>query len=232
MTEIQLLRLGPGGQESEPIRIRRFPCLLGRHADCDVRLGGSLVSRRHCGFFLREGRVWVEDLGSLNGTHLNRVPVEEARPLHGGDQLGVGVLTFRVCLIGGAPETDTPTVPEGGAGRQVLVVEDDVSTAQALAVLLESWGHHVKVVHDGPQAIRAARAALPEVVFLDIGLPSMSGVEVARRLRADPALRDTRLVAVTGDEGATEVLHSRASFEQLLVKPVPPHVLREAVGEG
>ncbi len=226
---------GPGldrPQEAPSAVIGRFPCVIGRQADCAVRLNDPLVSRRHCALTLREGRVWVEDLGSRNGTRLNGQPLEEALPLDDGDQLEVAHLFFRVGLDDGAAvartERDVPAAAKG-TGREVLLVEDDDSLARTLALLLESWGHRVRVARDGPEALREAKASPPEVVFLDIGLPGMNGLEVARRLRAEPDLRHARLVAVTGDEKATEVLQARAGFEQLLVKPVSPRVLLEAL---
>jgi CheY-like chemotaxis protein len=193
-----------------------------------------LVSRRHCALTLREGRVWVEDLRSRNGTRLNGQPLEEALPLDEEDLLELGGLVFRVGLrdapAEAAPERNARATK--GEGREVLLVEDDDALAGALAQLLESWGHRVRVARDGPEALREAKTSPPEVVFLDIGLPGMNGVEVARRLRAEPDMRHARLVAVTGDEGATEVLQARAGFEQLLVKPVSPRVLLEALGRA
>jgi CheY-like chemotaxis protein len=230
---------GPGTDRPEgapPTVIRRFPCVIGRQADCAVRLADPLVSRRHCSLTLREGRVWIEDLGSRNGTRLNGQPLEEALPLDDGDQLEVAHLLFRVGLGSESEEAlserDASAAANEGAGRAVLVVEDDDALARTLARLLESWGHRVRVARDGPEALREAKASPPEVVFLDIGLPGMSGLEVARRLRAEPGLRHARLVAVTGDEKATEVLQARAGFEQLLVKPVSPRVLLEALGRA
>ena len=86
-----------------------------------------------------------------------------------------------------------------------------------------------ELARDGPEAIVAAREQPPEVVFLDIRLPSMSGMEVARRLKAEEGMGQARLVAVTGDEGATEVLRAPERFSKLLVKPVTANVLREAL---
>ena len=68
-------------------------------------------------------------------------------------------------------------------------------------------------------------------MFLDIRLPGMSGVEVARRLRRDAGLGRARVVAVTGDAGAVDVLRSPEKFAQLLVKPVSASALRDALGQ-
>jgi CheY-like chemotaxis protein len=113
----------------------------------------------------------------------------------------------------------------------VLVVEDDRGAAQTLALLLQSWGCAVRVARDGAEALRAARAEPPDTVFLDIRLPGMSGIEVARRLRSEAGLSQARLVAVTGDEGAADVLRSGGGFAQLLVKPVSAADLRDALAQ-
>jgi CheY-like chemotaxis protein len=184
---------------------------------------------------VRDGKVWVEDLGSRNGTRLNGQLITEPTLLDNEDALELGTMLFRIQVVTSSEAVDQHTAPAAttanGTGP-VLVVDDDETTARTLAMLLESWGHRVRVAHDGPEAIEEAKQNPPEVVFLDIGLPSMSGVEVARRLRDDAGLKCTRLVAVTGDEGAMEVLQSRAHFEKLLIKPVSAHVLREAMANA
>jgi hypothetical protein len=86
-----------GGDPDAILAIDRFPCVIGRHTGCDRRVHNPLVSRRHCLFSLRDGRAWVEDLGSLNGTFLNREPVHEPCPLAEGDRLDIAGLPF-LCL--------------------------------------------------------------------------------------------------------------------------------------
>jgi CheY-like chemotaxis protein len=230
MPELHLVTAGPDGPEGQDqaaFVLTCFPCVLGRGRDCDHRLDDPRVSRRHCEFSLRGGRVWAEDLGSRNGTSLNGEPLVGARPLGDGDRLDLAYSPFRVRLVG---------VPEGAAAEapephRVLVVEDDATTAEAMALLLESWGHEVHLALDGPEALRAAKERPPDTVFLDIRLPGMCGVEVARRLRRDAGLVRARLVALTGDEGAAEALRSRGRFAQLLVKPVSAQALRDALAQ-
>jgi hypothetical protein len=84
---------------NQDLALRYFPCVVGRHSDCDHELFSPVVSRRHCAFFVRDGQVWVEDLGSRHGTRLNGQPVEEPRPLADGDQLDLGCLPFKVRLV-------------------------------------------------------------------------------------------------------------------------------------
>jgi len=114
----------------------------------------------------------------------------------------------------------SPT-PEGANSRRVLVVDDSVDGAQAMALILKYDGHDARIAHSGPAAVAEAREFLPEVVFLDIGLPGMSGYEVARELRADPKLREVVLIALTGwgtDEDRRKT--REAGFDHHFVKPV------------
>jgi pSer/pThr/pTyr-binding forkhead associated (FHA) protein len=97
--------------------LNHFPAVLGRRSDCDCCLNFPFISRRHCSFFVRDGKVWVEDLGSQNGTFVNGEPVREAQPLHAGDRLELCYIAFRV-----APrEVATAT---SGDGSTVLVANE------------------------------------------------------------------------------------------------------------
>jgi CheY-like chemotaxis protein len=225
MAELHLVRLTLNGRVAgEPrIILKDFPAVVGRKPGSALHLDDHLISRRHCVFTLQDDQFYLQDLGSTNGTRLNGLSVRGNRPLEDGDWVEIAQTSFRVRF----PRGESAEV--GPAGRRVLVVDDDPTAAKTLALLLESWGHEVRVVHDGPAALAAARTRPPEVVFLDIGLPSMSGLEVARKLREEEHLRGAKLVAVTGDEGALAVLRSRERFEQLLVKPVSSRVLRDAM---
>jgi signal transduction histidine kinase/AmiR/NasT family two-component response regulator len=108
---------------------------------------------------------------------------------------------------------------------RVLVVDDNVSSAHSMAMVLKLEGHDVEVSHDGGQALEAVRRFRPEVVLMDIGLPGMDGYEVARRLRRDPELGAgiALLAAVTGYAEDEARRRSReAGFDHHLVKPVDP----------
>jgi two-component system CheB/CheR fusion protein len=95
-----------------------------------------------------------------------------------------------------APEP--PPVPRTAHGLRVLVVDDNEDAADSLQLLLSAWKHDVRVAHDGVQALAVARAFKPQLALLDIGLPEMSGYELAQRLRALPELQPLRLVALSG----------------------------------
>jgi len=87
-------------------------------------------------------------------------------------------------------------------------------------MLLEMLGHEVRTVHDGPTTLEAALDYRPDVVLLDIGLPRMSGLEVAKRLRQESVLRNIVLVALTGyDQEADRQRSLDAGFDHHLVKP-------------
>ena len=114
------------------------------------------------------------------------------------------------------PETQKP------APRRVLVVDDNIDAALSLAKVLRLlYGQEVQTAHDGPSAIELAEAFRPEIVLLDIGLPEMSGHEVAQALRKTPWCEACLLVAVTGwGQDADRERSHAAGFDLHLVKPV------------
>src|SRR5205085_2775214 len=99
-------------------------------------------------------------------------------------------------------------------------------------LLLNLKGHEVRLAHDGPAALEAARAQRPEVVILDIALPGLDGYEVARRLREDETTRRAVLVAMTGYGQEDDHRRSRqAGFDRHLVKPVDFQELQQLFAE-
>jgi PAS domain S-box-containing protein len=118
---------------------------------------------------------------------------------------------------GPAPGADGQASP----GCRILVVDDNVDSAVTLARLLRRVGHEVEVAHDGPAALEAAARFRPGVMLVDLGMPGMSGLEVARLVRERPDLAGTRLLAVTGWGQPEDRLRTRqAGFDHHLVKPV------------
>jgi signal transduction histidine kinase/DNA-binding response OmpR family regulator len=122
-----------------------------------------------------------------------------------------------------------PAPSADGAGSRrpkVLIVDDNVDTAQAMARLLAGEGYEVCVAHDGREAVDAARDQLPRVLLLDIGLPGMDGYQVARQVRLNPDLADATLIAISGYGQDQDRRRSRdAGFDHHLVKPVDYDVL-------
>src|SRR5205823_5113669 len=120
--------------------------------------------------------------------------------------------------------------PAAQKARRVLVVDDNVDAAETTAMLLKAWGHHVRMAYNGTEALQAAQDFGPEIVLLDIGLPGMSGYEVAHRLRQLPKLKDIKLVAVTGyGQEDDRRRSSQAGFDEHLTKPVEPQTLQRLV---
>jgi CheY-like chemotaxis protein len=105
--------------------------------------------------------------------------------------------------------------------RRILIVDDNADSAESLALLLRHAGHHVETAYDGLSALAAAQARPPEVALLDIALPRLNGLVVARRLRGELGLNAALLVAMTGYGQVEDQLRSReAGFNAHLVKPV------------
>jgi CheY-like chemotaxis protein len=156
--------------------------------------------------------------------------------MHGGtitarsSGLGAGS-EFIVKLPALAAVSEQRRLPSVVAGKRaharVLIVEDNPDASDALHMLLELLGHKVRVVRDGPAALDAVRANIPDVALVDIGLPGMDGYEVARRARPLASPGRMTLIALTGygrDEDKARAL--AAGFDYHLTKPVDVDALR------
>lgn len=105
--------------------------------------------------------------------------------------------------------------------KRVLVVEDDHDGAEMLAELLGSLGCDARFVLDGTSALTLTKVFTPQVIFLDVDLPDMSGHDVARQVRQAPGLSDVVLVAVTGWVGTESEQRAReAGFDHFMLKPI------------
>jgi CheY-like chemotaxis protein len=111
--------------------------------------------------------------------------------------------------------------------RRVLVVEDNPDSAESLRALLELLGHDVHQAADGAAAIEAVRTFRPDVVFMDIGMPGMNGLEATRRIRELPLARQPLIVALTGwGQDADRERSQFAGVDQHMVKPIDHEALR------
>ena len=107
------------------------------------------------------------------------------------------------------------------AARRVLVVDDNVDSAESLAMLLRLGGHEIETAYDGVQAVESAERFRPDLVLLDIGLPRMDGYDAAVRIRQNANGRELVLVAVTGWGQEEDRRRTReAGFDAHLTKPV------------
>jgi CheY-like chemotaxis protein len=128
-------------------------------------------------------------------------------------------------------KSETPAGPAAEPAR-LLLVEDNVEAADAFSMLLHHLGHEVEVVHDGPAALDAVREHAPDVAIVDIGLPGMSGYDVARTIRETQPAPQPMLVALTGYGRDEDRAHALASgFDQHLVKPVELDVLQRVLND-
>ncbi|HYT62607.1 MAG TPA: chemotaxis protein CheB [Gemmatimonadales bacterium] len=155
--------------------------------------------------------------------------------LHGGtieaksDGPGHGSEFIVRLPLGGlpAPQTQPPPAVSGASGPQrILIVDDNVDAATALAAVLRHDDHTVTVAHSGPMGIETARTFQPQVALIDLGMPGMNGFEVAERLRA--AHKDLLLIAVSGYSGEESRQRARdAQFDEYVIKPFDPQALQE-----
>ena len=196
---------------------------------------------------------YVFDLFTQSGRALDRS--------HGG--LGVGLTLVRrlVELHGGRVEAHSPgpgkgsrfrvwlplmptTAPEHRAlteaeqaseakPRRILVVDDNADAADMLSMALSLAGHSVGTVNHGLEVLDRAREFGPDIILLDLGLPGLSGFEIARQLRASSDLKQVTLIALTGYGQDEDRRQSRAhGFDHHVVKPVDLDALSELINNA
>jgi len=120
--------------------------------------------------------------------------------------------------------------PELRTEQRILVVDDNDDAAELLALMLEQSGYSTQVAHDGPAALAAVQSWHPEIVILDIGLPGMSGYDVARALRNEVRVADLALVALTGWGTERDKRDAAAAgFDAHLTKPVDARDLQRVL---
>jgi CheY-like chemotaxis protein len=163
------------------------------------------------------GLTLVRRLVELHGGH---VEAHSEGVGHGGE--------FSVRLpVAGAPAsaasdrvTPAPVGLAAGALR-ILIVDDNVDSAESLALLLQFGGHDTEVAFDGREGLEACERVRPDAILLDIGLPLMSGLEVCQRIRETPEGRSIVIIALTGwGQEDDRERSAAAGFDGHIVKPV------------
>ncbi|HEV2268486.1 MAG TPA: response regulator [Steroidobacteraceae bacterium] len=176
------------------------------------------------------GLSLARDLARLHGGQI------EAHS--GGRGLGSEFIVH-LPLAGETPALTEPiSAPEkitalGAATIRVLIVDDNIDAATSLSYVITLAGYQVRVAHDGNGALEVAGEQHPDVVLLDIGLPGMSGHEVARRLRAESWATDLQLIAVTGwGQEGDRAKSLEAGFDEHLTKPIDPVTLLQHISRA
>ncbi len=163
--------------------------------------------------------------------------------LHGGDLQatrppGARRARFVMTLPVDADEAANPSAPSASPGLPVngeptlavLLADDNVDFSHSFGTMLELLGHRVEVVHDGLAAVASIVGSPPDIAFIDIGMPSLDGVETVRRVRGQGTTQDVVLVAVTGRGGAEDRARAaEAGFDRYLVKPFAMQDVRDAL---
>lgn len=125
-----------------------------------------------------------------------------------------------------------PAPPSSASAQRVLVIEDDIEGAAALALTLEMLGYAVRQVHDGAHAVAAALEFRPDAILSDIDLPHRDGFELAQAFADDPAFRHTPIIALTGRVDRDEWIAALESgFTRFLAKPATPDELAALLAE-
>ena len=180
---------------------------------------------------------------SDGGLGIGLALVKGLTELHGGAVearsagLGQGSqFIVRIPLVP-APRTESlipdPLASAEPVRRKVLVADDNQDAAEGVSMLIELAGHEVRVAHSGQAVLSLAQLFRPDIALLDIGMPDLSGYEVARRLRKEPWATSLHLIALTGwgqDRDRRQALE--AGFDHHLSKPVDPDMLLEFIRRG
>jgi signal transduction histidine kinase/ActR/RegA family two-component response regulator len=167
--------------------------------------------------------------------------VRRLAELHGGyaeaasEGQGRGsTFTVRLPRIA-APLSSTAALRASGSAaaktpRRILIIEDNADVRESLRILLELSGHEVYEASDGREGVEKAAAVGPDLALVDIGLPGLDGYNVAKRIRANSASRDTILVALTGyAQPEYRKRADDAGFDGFLAKPIDAKQLAELI---
>jgi PAS domain S-box-containing protein len=196
------------------------PALIPHVFDAFVQ-GERTLARTEGGLGL--GLALVKGITELHG---GRVRAESAGKEKGAEF----VVRLPLAVVAGLRDAPPTAVERTSLGRRILVVDDNADAAESLAEIMMMLGHAVEVAYDGPSAIERARVSPPDVVLCDIGLPGMSGYEVAKALRAE-GTGGMLLIAVSGYAQSEDVKKAvEAGFDGHVAKPCDPAQIERLLG--
>jgi CheY-like chemotaxis protein len=153
--------------------------------------------------------------------HDGSIDAHSAGPGHGTEF--VVRLPLALAPTGTHADSRPPASHQARRRLKVLVVDDNIDLVQMLDLAVQGMGHEVRTALDGRSAISAALSYRPDVVLLDLGLPVVSGLDVARELRRHPEGANMRLIALTGWGQEEDRRHTaEAGFDYHLTKPTDP----------
>ena len=215
----------PGGRISLKVRVEGQDAVLSI-TDSGVGIAADVIDK------VFEMFAQVPTAGKpQGGLGIGLSLVQSLVSLHGGSvsasSPGPGkgsTFTVRLPLLAAAADAASgpaaPQEPAKPGQLQVLVVDDNTDAAESLGVLLDIEGHAAHIAHTGAEALQVAQTRPLDVVFLDIGLPDMTGYDVAKRMRMLPSMQKTLLVALTGWGTQDDRQRTRdAGFDRHLTKP-------------
>jgi CheY-like chemotaxis protein len=179
---------------------------------------------------------------SVGGLGIGLTLVKTLTEMHGGtveaSSPGVGQGSEFILRLPLAAKTDSPIARATAAAApaippiRILVVDHNRDSAEMMATLLTFGGHEIHMANDGLAAVDAATNLQPDVIFLDIGLPTLNGFEAARRIRARQFGKRPLLVAVTGwSEDVDRRRSEGAGFDAYLVKPIDDRLIGQVLAE-
>lgn len=206
--ETVLIRVADSGIGIGPEALSRiftmFSQVIPNRERLDGGLGIGLALARGL-VELHGGVIEVSSSGLGQGSEFTvRLPLGDANDVRGSDARAT-------------------TAPGTASGRKVLVADDNQDAADSLAMILRLEGHNVTVAHNGADALTHFASFRPEFALLDIGMPGLSGYEVARRIRQAPEGRAATLIAVTGwGQDSDKAAARSAGFDLHFTKPLDP----------
>jgi signal transduction histidine kinase/CheY-like chemotaxis protein len=226
----------PGGRVSLTVTATPRTASLGV---CDTGVGIAPELLPHIFDLFVQARRSIDR--AEGGLGLGLTLVRRLVELHGGTVTassagpgqGSAFIVRLPTLVESPDQASRPSGTSPSSPRRVLVVEDNPDAREALALLLESWGHRVEQAGDGLMGLEVARANPPDVALIDVGLPGIDGYTLAREIRATPQCGAVRLIALTGYSRSSDRERGyEAGFDAYLVKPVDPAQLLETLSES